>query len=105
MPARAALQGPCEAYWLPVYGFMRRQTKDLHQAQDFTQGFFSSLLSRDALADLHPERGRFRCFLLAAAKHFACNEFDKQSAAIRGGKVVLQSLDDEFGERLLLQEP
>ncbi|MDA1230352.1 MAG: sigma-70 family RNA polymerase sigma factor [Planctomycetota bacterium] len=104
VPARAALQELCEAYWLPVYGFMRRQTKDLHQAQDLTQGFFASLLSRDALADLHPERGRFRTFLLAAAKHFACNEFDKQSAAIQGGKVVRHSLDYELGERQLLQE-
>lgn len=104
VPARAALEELCEAYWLPVYGFMRRQTKDLHQAQDLTQGFFASLLSRDALADLHPERGRFRSFLLAAAKHYICNEFDKQSAIVRGGDVVLHSLDYEFGERQLSQE-
>ena len=104
VPARAALEELCEAYWLPVYGFMRRQTRDLHQAQDLTQGFFASLLSRDALADLHPNRGRFRSFLLAAAKHFVCNEFDKQSAIVRGGDVVLHSLDYEFGERQLSQE-
>ncbi len=47
---RAALEELCEAYWLPVYGFMRRQTKDMHEAQDLTQGFFTSLLSRDAFA-------------------------------------------------------
>lgn len=102
-PARAALEELCEAYWLPVYGFMRRQTRDLHQAQDLTQGFFASLLSRNALAHLHPDRGRFRAFLLAAARHFVCNEVDKQSAAKRGGDVVLQSLDYEFGERQLSQ--
>ena len=104
VPARAALEELCEAYWLPVYGFTRRQTKDVHQAQDWTQGFFASLLSRDALANLHPDRGRFRSFLLAAAKHFVCNEFDKQSATVRGGDVVLRSLDYEFGERQLSQE-
>ena len=104
IPARAALEELCEAYWLPVYGFMRRQTKDLHEAQDLTQGFFASLLARDALADLHPDRGRFRSFLLAAAKHFACNERDKQTAVIRGGHVVLHSLDYELGERELSQE-
>ena len=104
IPARAALEELCEAYWLPVYGFMRRQTKDMHEAQDLTQGFFTSLLSRDAFAELHPDRGRFRSFLLAAAKHFVCNEWDKQAAVIRGGKVVLHSLDYEFGERQLSQE-
>lgn len=104
IPARAALAELCEAYWLPVYGFMRRQTKDMHEAQDLTQGFFTSLLSRDAFAELHPDRGRFRSFLLAAAKHFVCNEWDKQAAVIRGGKVVLHSLDYEFGERQLSQE-
>ena len=104
IPARAALQQLCEAYWLPVYGFMRRQTDDVHEAQDLTQGFFASLLARDALADLHPDRGRFRSFLLAAAKHFACNEWDKQTAVVRGGKVVLHSLDYEFGERELSRE-
>ncbi len=104
VPARAALEELCEAYWLPVYGFMRRQTRDLHQAQDLTQGFFASLLSHDGLANLHPDRGRFRSFLLAAAKHFVCNEFDKQSAVVRGGGVVLHALDYEFGERQLSQE-
>ena len=74
IPARAALAELCEAYWLPVYGFMRRQTNDVHEAQDLTQGFFASLLARDALAGLHPDRGRFRSFLLVAAKHFVCNE-------------------------------
>ncbi|MEJ7593387.1 MAG: sigma-70 family RNA polymerase sigma factor [Planctomycetaceae bacterium] len=104
VPARAALQELCEAYWLPVYGFMRRQTSDVHEAQDLTQGFFASLLSRNALADLHPDRGRFRSFLLAAAKYFVCNEWDKQAAVIRGGRIILHSLDYETGERELSQE-
>ena len=104
IPARAALAGLCEAYWLPVYGFMRRQTNDVHEAQDLTQGFFASLLERDAFAELHPDRGRFRSFLLAAAKHFVCNERDKQKTVVRGGKVVLHSLDYEFGERELSHE-
>lgn len=104
IPARAALGELCEAYWLPVYGFMRRQTNDVHEAQDLTQGFFASLLSPDALANLHPDRGRFRSFLLVAAKHFVCNEWDKQHAIRRGGQIVLHSLDYEFGERQLSQE-
>jgi RNA polymerase sigma-70 factor (ECF subfamily) len=104
LPARVALEELCQAYWLPVYGFMRRQTRDVHEAQDLTQGFFTSLLSRDVFHDATPARGRFRSFLLAAAKHFVCNERDKQKAAIRGGRVVLHSLDFEFGEQQLSAE-
>jgi RNA polymerase sigma-70 factor (ECF subfamily) len=101
LPARAALEELCQAYWLPVYGFMRRQTKDVHEAQDLTQGFFTSLLSRDAFVEASPARGRFRSFLLAAAKHFVCNERDKQTAVMRGGRITLQSLDFESGEQQL----
>ncbi|MEZ6034346.1 MAG: hypothetical protein R3C17_14725 [Planctomycetaceae bacterium] len=53
------------------------------------QATSNSLLSRDALADLHPDRGRFRSYLLAAARNFVCNEFDKQSATVRGGDVAM----------------
>ena len=101
-PARAALEELCEAYWLPVYAFMRRQSKDVHEAQDLTQGFFASLLSHDALDEVHPARGRFRSFLLAAAKHFVCNDWDRNSAAMRGGRVVLQSLDYDLGVKASL---
>lgn len=94
----------CRAYWLPVYAFLRRQTRDVHEAQDWTQGFFASLLSRDSLAQLTPERGRFRSFLLAAARHFASNERDKNNAVIRGGLVLLESLDYEEGEQRLATE-
>lgn len=104
VPARAALQELCEAYWLPVYAFMRRQSKDSNDAQDLTQGFFLSLLARDALSGVNPSRGRFRSFLLAAAKHFVCNDRDRNKAAIRGGSVVLHSLDYDFGERQLSME-
>lgn len=103
-PARAALEELCRAYWLPVYAFMRRQTRDVHEAQDWTQGFFVSLLSRDSFAQLSPERGRFRSFLLAAARNFSSNERDKKNAIIRGGDVKLHSLDYEDGERRLAGE-
>ena len=89
---------------LCVYAFMRRQTRDVHEAQDWTQGFLASLLSRDSFAQLSPERGRFRSFLLAAARHFSSNERDKKNAVVRGGQIVLQSLDYEHGEQRLARE-
>ena len=78
-PARAPMEELCQAYWLPVYAFMRRQTRDVHEAQDWTQGFLASLLSRDSFAQLSPEHGRFRSFLLAAARHFPVTNETKRT--------------------------
>ena len=99
--AQVALEELCSIYWLPVYAFMRRQTDDVHTAQDWTQGFFTSLLSRDAFDQVDPSRGRFRSFLLASARHYVSNERDRERAQIRGGTTVIQSLDFERAERIL----
>ena len=83
--ARAALSTLCEAYWYPVYAFIRRWGADPDTARDLTQGFFASLLERRDLDRVRPERGRFRTFLLASTKHFLLNEAARSRAAKRGG--------------------
>ena len=43
-PAAAqALSSLCEAYWYPIYAFIRRSGKSPHDAEDLTQGFFAKL--------------------------------------------------------------
>ncbi len=103
--ARRALDELCRSYWFPVYAFMRQQTSDLHTAQDWTQGLFASLLAANSLAQLHPEHGRFRSFLLAAAKNFSCNERVRQATQKRGGDRQILSVDFSEGEQRLLQLP
>jgi RNA polymerase sigma-70 factor (ECF subfamily) len=83
--ARAALATLCEAYWYPLYAFIRRWGADPEAARDLTQGFFVSLLERRDFELVRPERGRFRTFLLASAKHFLLNEAARRRAAKRGG--------------------
>ena len=83
--ARAALSTLCEAYWYPLYAFIRRWGADPDAARDLTQGFFVSLLERRDFELVRPERGRFRAFLLASAKHFLLNEAARSRAAKRGG--------------------
>jgi RNA polymerase sigma-70 factor (ECF subfamily) len=85
--ARAALSTLCEAYWYAVYAFIRRWGADPEAARDLTQGFFTSLLERRDIEQVRPERGRFRTFLLASAKHFLLNEAARSRAAKRGGGV------------------
>ena len=83
--ARLALAELCESYWLPLYAFVRRHTRDIHEAQDLTQAFFAQLLSKKYLNDVQPDRGLFRSFLLAAIKHFLSNQRDREKALKRGG--------------------
>lgn len=108
--ASEALADLCRAYWYPLYALIRRRSRDGHEAQDLTQGFFTRLLEKDFLDDVDPARGRFRAFLLAAVKHFLSNEWDKDRAAKRGGghrvlSLDVQSFDWDSGESRFQMEP
>ena len=103
--AQRALGALCGAYWYPLYAFVRRQGHQAHDAQDLTQEFFARLISKDWLEGLEPERGKFRAWLLAAMKHFLCNEWDRAHAEKRGGGQVLLSIDETTAESRYLREP
>jgi RNA polymerase sigma-70 factor (ECF subfamily) len=96
---RTALAALCQAYWYPLYAYVRRRGADADQALDLTQGFLTSLLERRDFQRLHPERGRFRAFLLASFKHFLANEFARQRTQKRGGttRLVRLEMDDAEG--------
>ena len=103
--ASAALEKLCRAYWYPLYVYLRRQGEDEESAKDLTQGFFARLLEKHYLAQVHPGKGKFRSFLLAALKHFLADERDKARARKRGGGQTFVSLDDSTGEERYRLEP
>ena len=80
--AQAALERLCKAYWPPLYAFIRKQGRSADDAKDLTQGFFIHLLSRNGLQNIHPHKGKFRSFLLAALNNYMRNEWKKQQADI-----------------------
>jgi RNA polymerase sigma factor (sigma-70 family) len=100
-----ALAKLCRTYWYPVYAFLRRQGKSPHDAQDLTQAFFIHLLRHDRLAQVRPEKGRFRSFLLAALKNFLSDQREKTQAQKRGGGVEVISLDAHTAEQRYAMEP
>lgn len=102
---REALQTLCRTYWFPLYAYLRRQGYDTHQAQDYTQAFFTRLLEKDGLRLADPNRGKFRSFLLAALKHFLANESDRIRAQKRGAGREILSLDVEDAEGKYALEP
>lgn len=100
----AALASLCEAYWYPLYAYVRRCGYDADRAQDLTQEFFATLLEKHVLRQADPARGRFRSFLLAAMRHFLSNEGDRRSAQKRGGRATIVSMEIETAEGLYARE-
>jgi len=94
-----ALARLCEAYWYPLYAFVRRQGRDPDEARDLTQGYFLKLLEKDFLDDVDQSSGRFRSFLLKSLQHFIINEWKAARAIKRGGGKPLLSLDLDGAER------
>jgi RNA polymerase sigma factor (sigma-70 family) len=103
--ATAALAELCQAYWYPLYAYIRRRGNNPTDAEDLTQGFFARLLEKNYIGDVTPGVGRFRCFLLASLKHFLANEWDRAQAGKRGGGKVIISLDDQDAETRYQFEP
>ncbi len=93
-----ALETLCRAYWYPLYAYLRGRGYDRHQAEDYTQGFFTSLLEKQGLRLVDSERGKFRSYLLGALKHFIADEFAHNHAQKRGGGQTMLSLDFENAE-------
>src|SRR5262245_45016292 len=97
--ATEALALLCRQYWYPIYAYIRKRGYNPADAQDLTQDFFARLLEKNLLKAVRQESGRFRWFLLCAAKRFLANEWNSQHAAKRGGRHIILSLDEEMAER------
>src|SRR3954466_2651771 len=87
--ARSALVSLCEAYWYPLYAYVRRRGYPADQAQDLTQDFFIRALEGRYLDRADPDKGRFRAFILPSLKFFLSDEGDRGRAKKRGGGAVL----------------
>jgi len=103
--ADAALAALCQAYWYPVYAFIRRSGKSEDAARDLTQSFFTRLLEKNYLRDADQTRGRFRTFLLASVNHFLSNQYKADVALKRGGGAVHLSLETHDEESRFVYEP
>ncbi len=93
-----ALETLCRTYWYPLYAYVRSSGYSPADAEDLTQEFFARLLAKDYLSAVHPERGKFRWFLLSAVKRFLINERERARAAKRGGGSLHLPFDGEKAE-------
>src|SRR5580704_14646130 len=103
--SRRALESLCEAYWYPLYAYVRRRVADVNDAHDLTQAFFSELLTKNYVGSAKAERGRFRAFLLTSLKHFLSKERERARAQKRGGGIGPIPLDFESADSRYRIEP
>jgi hypothetical protein len=91
---RRALAELCNAYYEPVVAFLRCELRDADAARERAHDFFAYLLSGGAITRAEQERGRFRSFLLGAAKHFLSHHRERLRRLKRGGGVENISLNE-----------
>jgi DNA-directed RNA polymerase specialized sigma24 family protein len=94
--SQRALSDFCEAYWPPLYTFVRRRGYPPSDAQDLVQGFFAHLLKQNTLRRADRDKGKLRTFLLGSLQHFLANEYDRNQTLKRGGGIQLLSFEDQL---------
>jgi len=90
---RKALATFSEAYWPPLYTFVRRHGYPPADAQDLIQGFFVHLFEQNTLSRADREKGRLRTFLLGSLQNYLLKERERMRAIKRGGQHHFVSLD------------
>ncbi len=91
--ARSALASLYQAYWYPLYAYLRRRGASEHDAEDLVQGFYAHLQEKHALSKADRARGKFRTFLLSSLQNFLGHERERARAQKRGGGRELLLLD------------
>jgi DNA-directed RNA polymerase specialized sigma24 family protein len=73
-----------QAYWKPVYCYLRHRGYDNEEAKDLTQDFFQEVvLGRELIQQADRTKGRFRTLLLRALDRFLTSAYRKKVARKR----------------------
>src|SRR5688572_2603881 len=104
---RVALAAIIEAYWKPVYKYLRvKWALTPEEASDLTQEFFTATLEKDVVEKYDPARARFRTYLRMCLDGFAANARKAERRLKRGGGVTMVPLDFETAEgEIITHEP
>jgi RNA polymerase sigma factor (sigma-70 family) len=103
---RAALERLAEAYWRPIYKYLRlRWRKPPDQAEDLTQSFFAAVLDREIWRSFDRERGRLQSFLRRCVDNHAAGTLRAERALKRGGELRFLELDTAAIEGELAAHP
>lgn len=88
-----------EAYWKPVYAYLRiRWRLPPEEARDTTQSFLAAAWEKRWLERYDPGRARFRTFLRTCVDRYAMNRSQAATRLKRGGDASIVGLDFETAE-------
>ena len=101
---RRAFASLAEAYWKPVYKYVRLKWQaSAEEAEDLTQGFFTRAFEKDFFRSYDPGKARFRTFLRTCLDGFVANDRKAAGRLKRGGSLQFVSLDFRAAEGELRQ--
>jgi RNA polymerase sigma factor (sigma-70 family) len=96
---RHAFASLAEAYWKPVYKYVRLKWQaSAEEAEDLTQGFFTRAFEKDFFRSYDPAKARFRTFLRTCLDGFVANDRKAAGRLKRGGSLQFVSLDFQAAE-------
>jgi RNA polymerase sigma-70 factor (ECF subfamily) len=100
---RNALGTLCQAYWYPIYAFIRRKGHTADDAEELTQAYFARLLEKGVIAAADQRKGRFRAFLRTDCQHFLID--DSRGKRVRAGVLKAVSIEADDAESRYRFEP
>ncbi|MGI8960994.1 MAG: RNA polymerase sigma factor [Bryobacteraceae bacterium] len=81
-----ALSSLIAVYWKPSYKYVRiKWRRSNEDAKDLVQGFFTTLIERNILANFDPAKARFRTYLQVCLDRFIMNQNESAHRLKRGG--------------------
>ena len=100
-----ALAALCEAYWQPLYAYVRRSGCDPDTARDVVQGFLMHLIVNQRFVRAEEAKGRrLRYYLMRLLGDFLKDGFRRQNALKRGGQITFVSFDVASEEAIYLSD-
>ena len=95
---QAALEELCRKYWYPLYGYVRRQGRNVEEAQDLTQEFFARLFRNEYLrhADVAAELGLSEGALKVAVHRMRQRYRELLRAEVADTVASPEEVDDEL---------
>src|SRR4051812_40301988 len=97
---RRAFEELARVYWRPLFVFLRSKGLDPHAAQDEVQELLFTLMQRDLVEKVTPERGRLRAYLKTAAANHLLHGYEKAAARKRGAGEKTVPIDDALAQKL-----
>src|SRR5262245_58233316 len=92
---RHAFERIVEAYWKPVYKFIRlRWSQSAEDAKDLTQAFFTRAMEKEFFREYRADKGSFRTFVRVCVTRFVINESKYAHRLKRGGDSADLPLED-----------